>query len=106
MELVGLEPTTSWVRFKSTTTPNQHHERFSGQPSRAEPLGYPALPRGFWGWGARHPQNDRPLPGGRNRADQSRACASRPCLDRAPVWTNSAASERALSSSADVRGSR
>jgi hypothetical protein len=68
MELAGLEPATSWVRFKSTTTPNPHHERVSGQPSRAEPPGYPALPRRFWGWDARHPQNDRPLPGGRNRA--------------------------------------
>jgi hypothetical protein len=45
--LAGLEPATSWVRFKSAATSNQHHERVSGQSSGSKPLGYPALTRGF-----------------------------------------------------------
>jgi hypothetical protein len=49
MELAGLEPATSWVRFKSTATANALHKRVSGQSSGAGPLGYPALTRGFWG---------------------------------------------------------
>jgi hypothetical protein len=57
MELAGLEPATSWVRSKSAAAPNPHHERVSGHSSGAEPLGYPALTRGFWGWNALHPQN-------------------------------------------------
>ncbi len=30
MELAGLEPATSWVRFKSAAAPNPHHEQVSG----------------------------------------------------------------------------
>ena len=71
MELVGLEPTTSWVRFKSAAWRNPLYKRVSGQSSRTEPLGYPALVRGFWGWDPLHPQNEprlrasRPCPGPR-----------------------------------------
>jgi hypothetical protein len=49
MELAGLEPATSWVRFRSAALTNPHHERVSGQSSGSKPLGYPALTRGFWG---------------------------------------------------------
>jgi hypothetical protein len=56
MELAGLEPATSWVRFKSTATPNPLHKRVSSHLAGAEPLGYPALTRGFWGWEELYPQ--------------------------------------------------
>jgi hypothetical protein len=49
MELAGLEPATSWVRFKSAAAWNPHHERVSDQSSGGEPLGYLAVARGFWG---------------------------------------------------------
>ena len=58
MELAGLEPATSWVRFKSAALANLLHKRVSGQSIGAEPRGYPALTRGFWGWDPLHPQND------------------------------------------------
>jgi hypothetical protein len=47
MELAGLEPATSWVRFKSAAARNPHHERVSGQSSRVDPSDTPRLPRGF-----------------------------------------------------------
>jgi hypothetical protein len=57
MELAGLEPATSWVRFKSATARDPHHERVSGHSSSRNPLGYPTLTRGFWGWDALYPQD-------------------------------------------------
>jgi hypothetical protein len=59
MELAGLEPATSWVRFKSTATANPHHKRLSGRSVGEKPLGYPALTQGFWGWNTLHPQYGR-----------------------------------------------
>jgi hypothetical protein len=59
MELAGLEPATSWVRFKSTRLPIPLPERDSGRARAPKPLGYPALLRGFWGWNALHPRNDQ-----------------------------------------------
>jgi CheY-like chemotaxis protein len=49
MELAGLEPATSWVRSRSTAVPKPLQKRVSGQSSAPQPLGYPALTRGFWG---------------------------------------------------------
>jgi hypothetical protein len=57
MELAGLEPATSWVRFKSAAGRNPHHERVSGHSSSPKPLGNPTFTRGFWGWDALYPQN-------------------------------------------------
>jgi hypothetical protein len=61
MELAGLEPATSWVRFKSTATPKPLRERGSGQSSSPKPLGNPMFSRGFWGWDALYPQNGGPV---------------------------------------------
>jgi hypothetical protein len=49
MELAGLEPATSWVRFRSAVSPNPLHKRASARPDDMKPFGYPALARGFWG---------------------------------------------------------
>src|SRR5437867_2394996 len=59
MELAGLEPATSWVRFKSAPAANPLPERLSGHCRARKSLRYPTLIRGFWGWNALHPQNDR-----------------------------------------------
>src|SRR5213080_4183477 len=67
MELAGLEPATSWVRFKSAPAANPLPERLSGHSRARKSLRYPTLIRGFWGWSALHPQNDR----GRRRAAAS-----------------------------------
>jgi hypothetical protein len=74
MELAGLEPATSWVRFRSAASPNPLHKRVSGQSSGAKPLGYPALTQGFWGSEELHPQNERTLcqPARRRRLSRRR----------------------------------
>ena len=68
--LAGLESSISWVRFKSSPALNPLRKRVSADSSGRRPLGYPALVRGFWGWDALHPQNDRRLPAGRREAGQ------------------------------------
>jgi hypothetical protein len=57
MELAGLEPATSWVRFKSAALEKPLHKRVYGQSNSAEPLGYPGVTQGFWGWEELDPQN-------------------------------------------------
>jgi hypothetical protein len=49
MELAGLEPATSWVRFRSATSANPLQKRVSARSAGVKPLGYPALTQGFWG---------------------------------------------------------
>jgi hypothetical protein len=46
MELAGLEPATSWVRFRRAASGNPLQKWVSGQSIGAEPLGYPSLTRG------------------------------------------------------------
>jgi hypothetical protein len=75
MELAELEPATSWVRFRSETSANPLHKRFSAGSAGMKPLGYPALARGFWGERLSIPKNDLrcsvPLQGDCGRAGQS-----------------------------------
>jgi hypothetical protein len=47
MELAGLEPATSWVRFRSTTLANPLHKRVFGRSGGVQPLDTPRLPGGF-----------------------------------------------------------
>jgi hypothetical protein len=44
MELAGLEPATSWVRFKSAAARDPHHERVSGYSSSRNPSDTHAYP--------------------------------------------------------------
>jgi hypothetical protein len=109
MELAGLEPATSWVRFKSTRTANPLQERRSGDARARKPLGYPALVRGFWGWDALHPpkrpapsplreaSTSRPPPGSTGLAIAPRARAG------APAWSEAESEQQSLETSASRR---
>jgi hypothetical protein len=47
MELAGLEPATSWVRFRSAASPNPLQKRVSGFSPVQNPSDTPRLPWGF-----------------------------------------------------------
>jgi DNA-binding CsgD family transcriptional regulator len=104
MELAGLEPATSWVRFKSATARDPHHERVSGHSSSRNPSDTHAYP-GVLGMGRSLSPKRRARPERVNGSSDAEASGGRIPLLRAVVWglaTSSTGRRVALSSSVDV----